>query len=579
VIAAALLGLALQADTRARVLAVRSETVEGRGAVRVMASRPMATASVRRAGDEIVLVFDADPPVTLGPIPVVPPLTSVRLERAGMGLVLRIGVPLSVPYELRREGSAAVIVFGAPIPRAPSPSPVPAPSASPAPAPSASPAPAPSASVPAPSASPSPTPSPTLEPDVADLYRRILPPPPPDVPGLAPGGGQVAAPAEGDDEDRSGWNLGPLSFRPSVDVTYVDAEGSILDTPVPVRDRYLEVQPRAAFTLLLWKLKLASEYAPRLRFGSSFEQNRSTTHSVELNVEVPLGTRVLLRGAERYAQGTLETTEVDPGREYFFQLGRYVTNTHHAGLRLDTSALVDIDAAGTLTRVRVDDQSGFFDYETRQATVAAAYDVRPTLTSYFGYVYTEVPPSEERRIIESRAQTAEVRLQGEVLPLVDGELRVGYQWQEAPRAGPGGERFRGVVTALRLTKAFAPDTRLSLRGERQTHPSAFEDNAFYVSNSVLGDLTAPLPLEVALHLGGGYHRNDYRTPARDLGRPRRDELFGWSVGLGRPFTRWAYVRADYRKERRDSNVDAFDSRSRAFTVQMGLGVFRTAVSR
>lgn len=544
-ITAVLLGLALQADFRPRILGVRAETVEGRTAVRVLATRPLPSAAVRRTADELTLTFDADPPP--GPsaaIPVLSPVTAARLDRVGQGAVLHLLVPFRTPYELRQEGSAVVILFGAR-----------------------------PASVAAPVPSPAPAPSPSPSPDVAELYRKILPPEPPDVPGLPTAGGQVggAAVPEG---DRSGWNLGPLSAHPSLSLTYVDADGTILDTPQPVRDRYFEVQPRLLFELLLWKLKLNSDYAPRFRFGSEFDQLGETSHAAQVDLELPVGTRLVLRGTERYARGTLETTEVDPGREYFFQLGKYVHQTHHAGARLDTSSLLDLDVSATLTKVRVDDRAAFFDHETRSATAAAAYEVRPSLTAFFGYVYTRIPPSPERPLIESTSQAAEVRLQGEVLPLVDGELRVGYLWEDAPGAGPGGQKYRGAVAALRLSKLFAPDIRLDLAGERATHVSAFEANAFYVVSSIQADLTTPLPYEVALHLGGGYHRNDYKTVAPEIGRPRRDQLYGWTVGLGRPFTRWAYVRTDYRKERRDSNLDAFDSRSRAFTVQLGIGVFR-----
>jgi hypothetical protein len=45
------------------------------------------------------------------------------------------------------------------------------------------------------------------------------------------------------------------------------------------------------------------------------------------------------------------------------------------------------------------------------------------------------------------------------------------------------------------------------------------------------------------------------------------------VGIGRPVTRHAYLRIDYRKERRDSNIDAFDTRSEALIIQLGFGVF------
>jgi hypothetical protein len=38
-------------------------------------------------------------------------------------------------------------------------------------------------------------------------------------------------------------------------------------------------------------------------------------------------------------------------------------------------------------------------------------------------------------------------------------------------------------------------------------------------------------------------------------------------------TRWGYLRADYRSDRRDSNLDAFDIRTKTITVQFGVGFF------
>jgi hypothetical protein len=45
------------------------------------------------------------------------------------------------------------------------------------------------------------------------------------------------------------------------------------------------------------------------------------------------------------------------------------------------------------------------------------------------------------------------------------------------------------------------------------------------------------------------------------------------VGLGRPIGRAAYLRADYRWDRRDSNVDRFDHDTQALLIQLGVGYF------
>ena len=130
-----------------------------------------------------------------------------------------------------------------------------------------------------------------------------------------------------------------------------------------------------------------------------------------------------------------------------------------------------------------------------------------------------------------------------------------------------------IIFVSDLTKQFSPSTSLGITATRATQLSAFEDNAFYVSNGVGAQLSAPLGLRITLSAGAGYHWNEYKTTASALGEPREDRIFGWSIGIGRTLSRRAYVRADYRRERRDSNLDEFDVTINGFVVQLGIGFF------
>jgi hypothetical protein len=112
---------------------------------------------------------------------------------------------------------------------------------------------------------------------------------------------------------------------------------------------------------------------------------------------------------------------------------------------------------------------------------------------------------------------------------------------------------------------------LQLAASRASFPSFFERNAYYLSSAVGAELEAPVPLSLVLRLAAGYHWNDYRTPAATLDEPRRDRIWEGAIGLSRPLTRFAWVRADYRRERRDSNLDLFDTTTDAFVAQIGVG--------
>jgi hypothetical protein len=507
-----------------QLLALRSEQVESRPALTLVLTAPAAEVHVRRDGDGIVLSVAARVPRAL-PLPAAPvPVQSLSLERSGDQVRLKVRVPADVSYVVRRNGSSLSLVLEPPAPR-----------------------------------------TTTGLPDALELYRRIRPTPatPP-----APEPGLAAA----SDQRSEGFALGRLTFRPTFDLIYLDAEVGLLDTPEPVRDRYWDARPRVSWDLPLSRGKLSGSYEAHLRRASSFGLVQTATHLVDVALEAPVGSRTILRATDHFARGALETMEVDRGREYFFRLGRFRRNDLGASARVEMGR-GDLELTAALRTVTLDEGAGFFDNEQRSFGGSWRYELTPTLRGTAGYTFDWVPPPAERPLAELHAHSLAVGLQGDLLPLVSGEVSVGLRDQRTPRAGAGGTRYRGLTAQGRLTKEFAPGTTLTLTGQRGTFLSAFEENAFYVANTLSAEANLPLPWSLAFHGGGFLHRNDYRTVASELGAPRADKIRGWSAGLGRAFTRWAYVRGDYRWELRDSNLDRMDTETHVFSVQVGVGFF------
>jgi hypothetical protein len=124
-----------------------------------------------------------------------------------------------------------------------------------------------------------------------------------------------------------------------------------------------------------------------------------------------------------------------------------------------------------------------------------------------------------------------------------------------------------------LTRELGRDSSLSLLLNRSTPVSNFEANGFYVNTSVQGALSAALPWELSLEAGAGYVWNDYKAPALDLGRPREDRILGFFAGLRRPIAHRLWASAFYRRERRRSNLAAFDTTSDGFLVEINWGLF------
>jgi hypothetical protein len=429
--------------------------------------------------------------------------------------------------------------------------------------------------------SPSPTPSPVAPAaTVEDLYRAVLPAPigesepaaVGEVAGLAPGTSTASA----DDrrhEDSDGLYLGRVKVTPSFHASYVNAEGALFDTARPVKDQYYELRPQVGAEYALGDGFLRGAYQMHIRRGSSFNIVDSTTsHLGDLSLQLPLGAFAEIVASEHYAHGVLEAAEVDPGREYFFGLGRFTRHVHSAAFRL-TGGRGDAAIGGSLDDVRVDERSTFFDHEQQNAFGQLGYEVRPDVRAAATYSYTRIPASDERPEVESELHSVAGELRGEILPLTRGALSAGYFTQSSPNAGPGGTSYSGLTLGAELEKSFTPSTSVLLTAARGSHASGFEENAFYIASSVAVLARIALPWSFAGEAGAGYHRNDYRTIASSIDAPRRDSIRGVTFGLARPVTRHAYVRADYRRDRRDSNIDTFDSTSNVLTVQLGIGLF------
>jgi len=150
------------------------------------------------------------------------------------------------------------------------------------------------------------TPSGAVE--LADLYTRLFPSAPEDVE-------PQAASLEGEDptEKQPGLVLGFLRLRPSLSLSFADAEVNSLDTPEPVSDQFLMVQPRLAAEGVLWDGRLSAGYEPIFRsFGSSDTVN-STSHRAHASLALQPGARWSLALSDQFITGTLETQEASPG--------------------------------------------------------------------------------------------------------------------------------------------------------------------------------------------------------------------------------------------------------------------------
>jgi hypothetical protein len=370
-------------------------------------------------------------------------------------------------------------------------------------------------------------------------------------------------------------SFGRLVIRPYATASWVDADLQLGDAPEPVRARYLQLSPGVTMQAPLGASVLAAEYEPRFRFFSDLPGVSAPSHAAGARLELPLGPSVQLRLGHRFSRATLETTTVDPGREYFFDLSRY--SFHHASgsARVELGPRLFLDAEAGWRFTRFDEgQAGFFDNESRTVRAGLGYDLGDDLRAVVSYSQERVPPSPERAIVETSGHGVNLSFGGSLGPLLQGSFAVGYRDQRSPQAEGESRSFRGLVLAASLQRTLGHASSLGLQLGRATQLSAYETNAYYVNNSAALQLAVPLPFAVSTTATVSFLRNDYPNPAAGLGLPRRDDIFGWSLGLGRSLGWRAWLRVDYRRERRDSNLPAFDVATDGWVIQLGLGLPR-----
>jgi hypothetical protein len=524
-----LAAVALLAEPRPVVRSVALETDAVRPTLTIVASSPLPPPQVLRADDRLTLTWDADlSPGIQTPAPR-PPLKALHLATQAGRVVLELTLDAAITYQVEEAGERVRIAFGA---------------------------------------------APSAPRDVSVLWLTLFAasaaPEPEEAP--PPQDSTPAASGAGDQED--GLQLGPVLLRPAVEALYVNAL-STYQSPRPLKDDYFELRPRMGALATVSSGAFSADYEVRFRRGSRFAGVGEPSHFANASLDVPIGPRLTLHGSEHFARGTLETREVDPGGEYFFGLGRFSRNLLNAQARLQTAGRWRAEAGVSWETITVDDQSTFFGYDRQVVEARLGYELGPRLTATLDYAHDHIPPPPDRPIAEATADSLGLELKGVLGARTAVEATVGVRDQQTPQAGVGGRDFRGMVLTARVLQQLGPESSLQVSGARGTFPSSFQDDAFYVATGVGAELNVPAPFAIVLRLGAGYHWNDYRTRATGLAEPRQDRIWEGAIGLARPLSRRAWVRADYRRERRNSNLEGFDVTTHAFIAQVGFGFLGT----
>ena len=564
------------------VVSIVYERADDDFSVRFVLSGPPTTYSATKDGDDILVRIQAEPlpglslPAASGPVKAL-----AFGEPPGFSVLLSLGENRA--HEILRESASLRLVLRKRVEAAA----LPPPAATPTPEAMATP-------------SPSPSPSPDItsarSEDTADLYRRLFPSSS-DPSSVGPIGEN--APLGSPENWYSDRTLLGFQVRPWVSVSYVDAKTTQVQTNTVTADSYWVIQPNlgigfspsfGAGRLGQWSVN----YTPRFRRRLNLSLPHLASHFFDVGVDQPFAASGSIYANYHFSKGVLETDEIDPGREYGIGLNRVVDtslerfrrNTLGLGLRFDLMADTHFDVNVSRTKVDYGNDPGefvfgeraFFDYDMRTLNASARRGLGESRFLGLLFGVHDTPTQPERKQVEGRGYSYGVTFDGEIAALTTGRIQVGYRTQKNPKAGVGGRDYKDFAYGGQLVREVGEATSVGISADRKLYLSAYKDNGFYVADSVRANLTTRLPFAVFFRGGFGLQTNGYKaspqlsetTNALVL---RKDKLRTWTVGLTRTLTSWAFLRFDYTAERRDSNLDRFDLKTRALTFQLGLGFF------
>jgi len=552
--------------------------------VRFVLSGPPTAYSATRDGDEILVRIEAQalPGLSL-PAPSGPVRALAFGEAPGFSVRLALGEIRT--HEFVRE-SASLRLLLKKRGEATAPSPTPTPVLEVTATPSLSP-------------SPSPTPDTVRDAETADLYRRLFPTSndPTSVGPVGDTSTEVGSP----ENWYSDFSFLGFQARPWVSVSYADGQTTQVQTNTVSGDSYWVIQPNLGLgfsppfgggRLGQWRVN----YTTRFRRMLNFNLPRLASHFLDVGVDQPVGALGSIYGTYHFSKGVLETDEIDPGREYGIGLNRVLDtslerfrrNTLGLGLRFDFVADTQVDVSVSQTRVRYGNDPGeeqfafgeraFFDYDAR--TLNASLRRQLGESRFLGLLFGvhDTPAQTERTQAQGRGYSYGATFDGEIAALTTGRLQFGYRTQKNPNAGEGGRDYKDITYGAQIARELGSDTTLGLSADRALYLSAYQDNGFYVADSLRADLAKRLPYAVYLRGSFGLQSNSYKaspqfSEATGTFILRKDKLQTWTIGLTRRVTEWAFLRFDYTAERRNSNLDRFDIKSRSITFQLGLGFF------
>jgi hypothetical protein len=367
-----------------------------------------------------------------------------------------------------------------------------------------------------------------------------------------------------------GIRMGRFAVQPSIDASWVRGDNLLLAPEAPFVGSGYMVRGRLTATLLESAHDLKFGYEARYRDFQDFTLEDKLTHLIDVSSEIEVTPSTSVKVGNHFVHGSFESQEFDFGGEIVGSTDPFYRNLTDATLALALSERFGAEISGNYNLVEFEDGgTEFFDYRTQNFGGTFLYDLSP-LTSLLGeYVRSVTPEPLDRPMAGSVADMFLVGLRGELTPMLRGQIRGGYSTQRFEFANVP-QDFSGFVADASLIRDFGEEAALTVRAGRRTSPSSFDENGYYISNWGRAQFIAPFARNFRLTVSGALYLNDYPVPDANSVF-RNDDIVSGGAGIAYFFTPLTFLSADYRYDKRSSNLDLYSYRSSAVQVMVGFG--------
>jgi hypothetical protein len=397
------------------------------------------------------------------------------------------------------------------------------------------------------------------------------------------------------------YRIGSILFRPSARVGY-SYESNLLNlSNSRFADHSWYAEPSLEAFIPVTSHGLRLDYTLGYRDYRYYPLRHKIYHTFNADSQFDITQTISFAVRDHFAISSLNSREFVPGREVLFSDARFKRNQAEGQFNWQFSENDALGITGSYNRVlfdtpepdaiissdtgKFDNSLPFYDYDTYTAGGFYKRDVSRRTALFVDGQYERLETEDPRGIADSRGGEAVIGIESLLTPLISGQFSAGFRSNEYP--GAPLQDFLGSIFRASLQKEFTESIRVSVAGSRDTNPSAFQDNTYYLTHGIGVAYSQDVGSKFFFSISPSYQRNSYPLPIIpgegvpnyliSSGQHRIDRLYEISVDARYRFSDLLAVDFLFDGLRRESVLPGFEFTDYRVGVSLLLG--RSAVNR